>query len=65
MRSGVLAALILTLSTLGAWAADLSDENILMIEVAGTANGVIEIELLPEIAPEHVARVKRLARETP
>lgn len=38
-------------------------ENILMIEVAGEANGVIEIELLPEIAPTHVERIKILARD--
>jgi len=38
-------------------------EDILMIEVAGQANGVIEIELLPEIAPAHVERIKILARD--
>jgi cyclophilin family peptidyl-prolyl cis-trans isomerase len=38
-------------------------ENILMIEVAGEANGVIEIELLPELAPAHVERIKILARD--
>jgi cyclophilin family peptidyl-prolyl cis-trans isomerase len=34
-----------------------------MIEVAGQAKGVIEIELLPELAPAHVERIKILARD--
>ena len=38
-------------------------ENILMIEVQGSANGIIEIELLPEFAPSHVERIKILARD--
>ena len=38
-------------------------ENILMIEVQGSANGIIEIELLPEFAPSHVKRIKILARD--
>lgn len=38
-------------------------ENTLMIEVTGDANGVIEIELLPNVAPEHVERIKTLARD--
>ena len=37
-------------------------ENILVIEIAGQANGVVEIELMPEIAPAHVERVRTLAR---
>ncbi|WP_112322635.1 peptidylprolyl isomerase [Oceanibium sediminis] len=36
-------------------------ENILVIDVEGAANGTIEIELLPEVAPQHVARIKELA----
>lgn len=43
------------------WAAEA--ENILVIEVAGSTEGRVEIELLPEVAPNHVQRVKRLARE--
>ncbi|MBZ0130021.1 MAG: peptidylprolyl isomerase [Rhodobacteraceae bacterium] len=35
--------------------------DILVIEVAGQANGVIEILLNSEIAPEHAARLKALA----
>lgn len=38
-------------------------ENTLVIEVAGATTGTIEIELLPEVAPQHTARLKRLARE--
>ncbi len=45
----------------GALAAE--PENTLMIEVEGQANGVIEIELLPELAPAHVERIKILARD--
>lgn len=41
----------------------LSPENILVIEVDGSTQGTIEIELLPEVAPLHVARIKRLVRE--
>lgn len=38
-------------------------ENTLMIEVAGESNGEIEIELLPDVAPKHVERIKKLVRE--
>lgn len=63
-----LSAIVLSLvfSATLAWAAEpetVDPENVLMIEIAGEANGVVEIELLPDVAPEHVARVKRLARE--
>lgn len=40
--------------------ADLDPENVLVIEVAG---GPIYIELLPDVAPQHVARIQQLARE--
>jgi len=43
-----------------AFAAD--DENTLLIEVAGSTSGMVEIELLPDLAPNHVARIKELAR---
>jgi peptidylprolyl isomerase len=36
-------------------------ENVLVIEVED--KGVIEVELLPEAAPQHVERIKTLARE--
>ena len=38
----------------------LNPQNVLVIEVA---SGPIYIELLPEIAPQHVERIQRLARE--
>ncbi len=38
-------------------------DNTLVIEVAGKNTGTIEIELLPNVAPKHVTRIKRLARE--
>ncbi|MXU65874.1 peptidylprolyl isomerase [Oceanomicrobium pacificus] len=37
-------------------------EDILVIEVAGEAEGTVEIELLPDVAPAHVERIKKLAR---
>lgn len=66
MRSLSAIFLSLFLSATLAWSAEpeaVDPENVLMIEVAGEASGVIEIELFPEVAPEHVARIKRLARE--
>ena len=36
-------------------------ENNLVIEVAGEASGIIEISLLPDLAPLHVERIKALA----
>ena len=38
-------------------------ENVLTIEVEGQANGTVEILLRPDIAPQHVERIKTLARE--
>lgn len=38
-------------------------ENVLVIDIAGTANGTVEIELLPEVAPQHAERLRTLARE--
>lgn len=43
------------------WAA--SADNTLMIEIAGHNPGVVEIELLSDVAPKHVQRIKKLARE--
>ena len=45
------------------FAQDALPENILVIEVAGETSGTIEIELLPDVAPRHVERIKRLASE--
>ena len=35
--------------------------DILVIEVAGQVSGKVEIELLEEVAPKHVERIKYLA----
>lgn len=40
--------------------ADLDPQNVLVIEVSG---GPIYVELLPGVAPQHVDRIKQLARE--
>ena len=37
-------------------------DDVLVIEVAGQASGTVGIELLPEAAPQHVERIKALAR---
>ena len=37
------------------------DENVLVIEIAGATAGTVEVELLPELAPNHVSRIKHLA----
>ena len=58
IRRGFL-ALAAALFASGAWAQ--GEGDILVIEVAGKANGTVEIELLPEVAPQHVARIKELA----
>ncbi len=64
MRRLAFAGILFLLTAPAVWSADdIDDEFILMVEVAGASEGIVEIELLPDIAPEHVARVKRLARE--
>ncbi|WP_128515532.1 peptidylprolyl isomerase [Tabrizicola thermarum] len=35
----------------------------LVIEIAGQANGTVVIDLLPEVAPKHVAQIVALARQ--
>ena len=53
--------LLLAVSTTEANAVEIEDpENTLIIELKG---GEVVVELLPDIAPNHVERVKRLARE--
>ena len=39
------------------------DENVLVLEVGGEASGTVEIELLPDLAPNHVERIKTLTRD--
>ncbi|MEM6354292.1 MAG: peptidylprolyl isomerase [Pseudomonadota bacterium] len=54
-------AVLLALATLEAQAVDIKDpENTLIIELEG---GEVVIEMLPDVAPNHVARIKELARE--
>jgi peptidylprolyl isomerase len=56
---GALFALVL-----GAGAALAQDpEDVLVIQIEGEANGTVEIELLPDVAPQHVERIKALARQ--
>ena len=38
-------------------------DNIMVIEVAGEANGTVEILLRPDLAPKHVEQIKTLVRE--
>ena len=39
-----------------------SDEDTLVVEVDGSVQGTVEIALRPDLAPQHVARIKELAR---
>jgi peptidylprolyl isomerase len=39
-----------------------SAEDVLVIDVDGSVQGTIEIALRPDLAPQHVARIKELAR---
>jgi cyclophilin family peptidyl-prolyl cis-trans isomerase len=57
----LVAALLFSLTTVEAKAVDIKDpENTLVIELK---TGEVVIEMLPEVAPKHVERIKRLARE--
>ncbi|MCY4462743.1 MAG: peptidylprolyl isomerase [Albidovulum sp.] len=40
-----------------------ADSDTLVVQIAGEANGVVEIELFSETAPLHVERIKSLARD--
>ncbi|NOR63144.1 MAG: peptidylprolyl isomerase [Rhodobacteraceae bacterium] len=44
-------------------AQDIDPANVLVLEIAGEANGTVEILLRPDVAPLHVAQIKALARE--
>lgn len=57
---GTALALGVVASSGAAWAQD--PGNVLVIDVEGQAQGTVEIELLPELAPQHVARIKELAQ---
>ncbi len=60
MRGLVLAALAALSLATASLAQDA--DNVLVIDVEGEAPGTIEIELLPDVAPQHSARMKELAR---
>lgn len=60
IRRGFLALALAASLTTTATAQDAGDT--LVIEVEGQASGTIEIALLPEVAPLHVARIKELAQ---
>ena len=60
IRRIFLGAALATGLSFGALAQDA--DNILVIEIDGKASGTVELELLPEIAPQHVERIKALAR---
>ena len=66
MRRAVLKGLaaIGLAATLGfsATAQDVDPENVLVIEIAGEGAGTVEIQMRPDVAPLHVARIKELAR---
>ena len=53
----------LTLATLLIFNISATAKDILTIEIEGQASGVVEILLLPDVAPKHVERIKKLASE--
>ncbi len=55
-------ALALGLPALAQDATEADPENVLVIEVEGSATGTVEVLLRPDIAPLHVERLKALAR---
>ncbi len=46
-----------------AMAQEIDPENVLVLEIAGEANGNVEILMRPDIAPLHVAQIKALTRD--
>jgi cyclophilin family peptidyl-prolyl cis-trans isomerase len=56
-----LLALVAALGLASAAAAQ-DPQNVLVVDVDGSTQGTVEIELLPEVAPQHVERIKELAR---
>jgi len=51
----------LILTTLLIFNVSATAKDILTIEIEGQASGVVEILLLPDVAPKHVERIKTLA----
>lgn len=54
-------ALVAMLGLVSAAAA--ADQNIMVIEISGKATGTVEIQLLPDVAPKHVAQIKALIKQ--
>ena len=62
MKRGVMQLIMATaIGTAATMSQAVDDENVLVVEVAGAISGTIEVELLPEHAPNHVSRIKYLA----
>ena len=62
LRKIAAAAFLLATPAVAQDVPDLPGPN-LVIEVAGQANGTIVIDLLPDVAPKHVAQIVALAKE--
>jgi peptidylprolyl isomerase len=62
LRTLAAALAVIATPTLAQEATDGPGPN-LVIEVAGQANGTIVIDLLPDVAPQHVAQITALATE--
>ena len=62
LASIVVAGFLYSQSTHGAVAAEDGPGPNLLIEIAGQANGQIVIDLLPDVAPKHVAQITEIAR---
>jgi len=64
IRRGFLQALMLAGIALASptIAQEVDDNNVLVLEISGEANGIVEILLRPDLAPLHVAQITSLAR---
>ena len=60
MRFGMLASLVAAVLAFAGTAAAADKENTLYIDLK---DGRVEIEMRPDLAPNHVAQIKKLARE--
>ncbi len=60
LRTSVIGVLLVALLSIGGRASAADPENTLYLDLK---DGRVVIEMLPDIAPKHVARIKELARE--